>query len=190
MRTLFVLALGATLPTLSSAFTFDDIRFWVGTGSNRAAFVVDFRDGKHPESFAWGFRWDGAATGKTMMDAIDSADALYEADVVFSSFGYYVDAMRYLPTDSGWVHSGGSWPAGYFSYWLRSSDAEPWQYATTGLADRALSDGSWDGWAWVPNVPGTDALPPSTPVAAVPEPSMIAALTIGLGAFWRRRRAR
>ena len=56
-------------------FTFDDIDFWVGTGANRAAMVVDWvEDSTEPPALAWGFRWDGTATGRDMLLAIVDAD--------------------------------------------------------------------------------------------------------------------
>ena len=55
-------------------FTFDDIQYWVGTGSNEAAFVVQWNDEKNPDALVWGFRWDGDATGLDMLQAIAKAD--------------------------------------------------------------------------------------------------------------------
>ncbi|WP_264537490.1 DUF5074 domain-containing protein [Flavobacterium sp. N1736] len=54
--------------------TFDDIEYWVGTGSNQAAFAVQWNDGKTSDALIWGFRWDGVATGEDMMKAILQAD--------------------------------------------------------------------------------------------------------------------
>lgn len=54
--------------------TFDDIIYWVGTGSNKAAFVVQWNDGKNPDALVWGFKWDGTATGEDMLRAIAKAD--------------------------------------------------------------------------------------------------------------------
>lgn len=51
-------------------FDFDDITYWVGEGANQAAFVVDWWDNKQPESLAWGYRWDGTASGADMMAAL------------------------------------------------------------------------------------------------------------------------
>ncbi len=58
----------------ASAATFSDIKFWVGNGSNQAALVIDWNDGKSPESLIWGYRWDGTATGENMLTAIVQAD--------------------------------------------------------------------------------------------------------------------
>jgi hypothetical protein len=58
----------------AQAVTFDDIEFWVGSGSNRAAFVMDWNDGKTPQSLIWGYRWDGSATGEKMLHDVVAAD--------------------------------------------------------------------------------------------------------------------
>lgn len=55
-------------------FNFDDIVYWVGTGTNEAAFVVQWNDAKNPDALVWGFRWNGAATGEDMVKAIAKAD--------------------------------------------------------------------------------------------------------------------
>ena len=59
----------------AAEFTFDDISFWVGTGTNRAAMVIDWvEDSPDPPALAWGYRWDGSATGRDMLLAIAAAD--------------------------------------------------------------------------------------------------------------------
>ena len=56
--------------------SFDDVEFWVGAGSNRAAIAIDwFKDSTDEPALVWGFRWDGAATGQTMLNAIVTADS-------------------------------------------------------------------------------------------------------------------
>lgn len=62
-----------------AATTFDDIQYWVGTGSNRAAFVVQWNDGKNSDALIWGFRWDGTATGEDMLKAILKTDRRFFA---------------------------------------------------------------------------------------------------------------
>ncbi len=54
----------------------DDILFWVGEGANRAGIAIDWDgDRATDEALAWGFRWDGAATGEDMLRAGIAADA-------------------------------------------------------------------------------------------------------------------
>lgn len=67
MFTVVVLGLGVSA---RADFTMDDITYWVGEGTNSAALVVDWNDGKTPESLAWGYRWNGSVTAYDMMAAI------------------------------------------------------------------------------------------------------------------------
>lgn len=55
-------------------FNFDDIVYWVGSGTNEAAFVVQWNDAKNPDALVWGFRWNGTATGEDMLKAIAKTD--------------------------------------------------------------------------------------------------------------------
>ncbi|MFR9166393.1 MAG: DUF5074 domain-containing protein [Dysgonomonas sp.] len=59
-------------------FTFDDIKFWVGEGSNKAALVIQWNDGKPGEDAAdalvWGYKWDGETTGYKMITDIAKFD--------------------------------------------------------------------------------------------------------------------
>lgn len=58
----------------TSTIDFDAIKYWVGTGANKAALVVQWNDGKNSDALVWGFRWDGTATGVDMVKAIAKAD--------------------------------------------------------------------------------------------------------------------
>jgi hypothetical protein len=60
----------------AQAFSFDDIHFWVGNGTNRAALAIDWVEGStEPPALVWGFRWDGTARGRDMLLAIVTADS-------------------------------------------------------------------------------------------------------------------
>lgn len=63
----------------ANATTFADIQFWVGSGSNQAAFVVQWNDGKTADALVWGFKWNGTATGEDMVKAIAKADPRFFA---------------------------------------------------------------------------------------------------------------
>lgn len=63
-----------TINNTTTTISFSDIQYWVGTGSNQAAFVVQWNDSKNPDALVWGFRWDGNATGEDMLKAIAKAD--------------------------------------------------------------------------------------------------------------------
>lgn len=55
-------------------FTMDDIQFWVGTGTNKAALVIEWHDGKTPDALVWGYKWNGDAYGIDMIREIVKAD--------------------------------------------------------------------------------------------------------------------
>ncbi len=204
----------------TSAATFDDVQFWVGTGANQAALVIDWNDGKAAESLLWGYRWDGAATGFDMFQAIVSTDSRLYAHLGnyawgvavlglgfdlngngnfsvtpalgFDSAGFYYstepDDTR-VATEAG-DHYVEAWNTGFWEYFNKTTAADEWVSASSGMADRTLTDGVWDGlnfnlgFAW----PGAA---PSEPIAvtAIPEPTALAFGLIGGICFWRRCRA-
>lgn len=63
----------------ANATTLADIQFWVGSGSNQAAFVVQWNDGKTADALVWGFKWNGTATGEDMVKAVAKADPRFFA---------------------------------------------------------------------------------------------------------------
>src|SRR3974390_1833771 len=67
LRNLMLAALAAFSFT-APAPDFSNIQFWVGSGANQAALVIDWRDGLTPESLLWGYRWNGSATGLDMLE--------------------------------------------------------------------------------------------------------------------------
>ena len=194
-----IVALGSA----AGAFPFGDIRFWVGSGDNQAAFVIDWNNGKTPESLAWGYRWGGAATGKDMLNAVVSTDPRLYANFRDSGntvygLGYDADndGFTYVPgpNDTGHAadpddHYREGWMyAGYWSYYA-STDGTNWDYAPAGFRERTLSSGDWDGWVFAPS-PTWDGGVPSTPAAAepIPEPGSLVALALGFGSVIVRKR--
>lgn len=97
LATIVVTVAGGT-----QAATFDDIDFWVGSGANEAALVIDWNDGKSPESLLWGYRWDGSATGEDMLTAVVAADSrLYATLGVDTGFGTPVYGLGYNLDNGG-----------------------------------------------------------------------------------------
>lgn len=80
---LFFVAIAANLSaqTLGIApngvFNEDDIEFWVGSGSNQAALVLVFNDGKFPDALVWGYRYDRNKTMQQMCQEIAEADSRF-----------------------------------------------------------------------------------------------------------------
>ncbi|MCW5939340.1 MAG: hypothetical protein KF884_02580 [Fimbriimonadaceae bacterium] len=207
-----ILSLALVSTSNAEAFGFNDITFWAGTGSNRAALVVDWKDQKSPPALAWGFRFDGTATGEDMLRAIVTSDPLVFAKIASFSFGTALVGLGYdtnrngLPLSDGtswpvdgWLvgqpsdgataiedqdRYGEGWNTGYWSYWVSSgSTLGSWTAAQTGLSGRILADQSWDGLSFAPGFVG---FVPDDPVAA-PEPGLL----VGLGVLtWSVMRSR
>ena len=79
-----------------ASFTFDDIQYWVGNGSNKAALVIEWHDGNRPDAMVWGYRWDGEATGHDMIVTIAQADPRLVLLTQYTGWmGYTIDGIGY-----------------------------------------------------------------------------------------------
>ena len=194
---------------------FGNIVNWTGTGANQAALVVDFHDGTSKQSFVWGYRWDGAATGLNMLTAISS----------LTTMGLTVDNPSYVTlishAESGITHSQDAYayPFNYgWSYWIAGGSADiysndspygvigtldpapnggtafpsGWTASPSGNSTRYLANGSWDAYSfgtfdtsnnWAPEVP-----PGATSYAAIPEPSALPLILLGIGTLLYARK--
>ncbi|MEM1157807.1 MAG: hypothetical protein AAGH72_06095 [Verrucomicrobiota bacterium] len=209
-----LLLLGAESARSQTVVDFSGITYWVGSGSNEAAMVIDWNNGSTMESFVWGYRWDGMATGMDMLEAITTDDARLEYNPV-PGFPTAVYAFYYdFDGDGGGFVQGAigvedgsandpddyyaeGWLGGFWSYWLNSPSSpgdEPynggdWEFSAVGMADRDLFDGAWDGWSFDADGFGGTTFLPEIPVAAIPEPSIMIYLIGGLlGLLFQRRR--
>ena len=143
----------------------DNIEYWVGAGANRAALVVQWNDGLTPVSVAWGYRWDGDATGMDMLRAIAGstriedpagepagggmgADDRLNLGLVKYDFGLSVLSLEYLPS-AGATRTQSDWYSGYWQYLIRGGNFEYYDWATEGTAlyDEAGSN-SYESGAW------------------------------------------
>ena len=82
----FALALASLfLVSKSSAISLDDIQIWTGSGTNRAAMVIEWSSPQSltnssvpvpitDKTLVWGYRFNGAATGTQMLNAILATD--------------------------------------------------------------------------------------------------------------------
>jgi hypothetical protein len=140
----------------ATTFDYSDIQYWVGTGSNQAAFVIDWNDGTNPESLVWGFRWSGdSLTVLDMIKAIDASDIrlsiaphpLYSTAPGFSIYSIYYDLTGLggtptigTPQDLGGPEGGSAPFAGdhYQEGWYTGFWGE-----LTGVGN-PYAGGSWD----------------------------------------------
>ena len=151
--------------------TWVEVEYWGGSGSNEAIVVVDFH-ATGGDSYAFGFKWDGSATGYDALVAIDVAGALDFEATYYSGSGYFIDNFYYNNV---------SGDQSYYWQYFTSSDGVVWNSSAAGMSDRTLTVGDWDGW-----YNGFD--PGVSPTTPIPEPVTIALLALG-GLLLRRRRA-
>ena len=105
------------------AYTFDDIKYWVGNGTNRCAIVVDFNDGEvGNRSFAWGYRWNGNAPSmKAILDEITTNDPRLKMFASTSEYGSFIEAFAYDVDGDGGTFSR-VWNANTYAYDFVKSD--------------------------------------------------------------------
>lgn len=101
-----LLALAAA-PALAG-FTNADIDFWVGSGQNEAVLVLDWNNTLTPTSLAWGYRFDGPATGEDMLRAVAAADDRLYARIAAFSFGNVLNGIGYDLDNDGFALSDGT----------------------------------------------------------------------------------
>ena len=155
MRTVTACLAGLSLLVSATAshavFTFNDITYWVGSGANEAALVIDWIDpidATQDISLAWGYRFDGSATGLDMMNAIIAADA--RLDFVDGGGGYIYDIGFDADADGTNEYFHPNWVDP--NYWgqYEADGVEPYNgglwTSGLGVASHNLSDGSWPGW--------------------------------------------
>ena len=184
-----------------SVTTLDDIEFWVGGGSNRAGLVIDWADGRDP--LAWGYRWDGDATGEDMLRAVDERSERLGVELRSFSFGESVEAIGYDRDGDGFAESdpqdsfarAGDFVSDFrfWNYYVAAdSPYSPadgdgaWTSSDVGISDRGLTDGAFDGFRFQTfgaSVPGR----PSAAPAPVPEPATALLVLLAAGAAVRRR---
>ena len=157
-----LLTLGIILghPTPSAASTtFDSIKFWTGTGINKAAMVIQWNDGGTPKSMVWGYRWNGTATSFDMFQSIAGTTSLADSSSPQNSqtylgsdprlttswtkygFGNALDSVIFqndttLRTQSDWTN-------GYWEYNVFGGEFEYPLYDSAGSVATYSLEGSY-----------------------------------------------
>ena len=183
--TLALTLLAATCASTSAfALDFSGIRNWTGTGANRAALVIDFKDSG--PAYAWGYYFDGARTGYDMLSAIAAADPALSFTFTQYSFGKAIDGISYRGLATAGFDPG---TPGYWAYYTATPLPANWVSSNVGLEARTLTNDVWDGLSWAPAFAATAPRGDIVAAAPVPEPASLAALGLGALALLRRRRA-
>ncbi|MCK9329713.1 MAG: T9SS type A sorting domain-containing protein [Candidatus Cloacimonetes bacterium] len=151
------------------SFDFSDILFWVGEGENQAALVIDWQDGKEPQSLLWGFRWSGTATGQDLINAVVQADNRLSGDVdaLVSQVYYDINNNQFIDDNDHNINYS-LFPNNYWSYWVKQDSGDNWGYSNNGIAGRELSNGCCDAWVFVEDWEEEHS-EPTLPIPAPPE---------------------
>lgn len=153
----------ATGETMARAIAASDPRFFIMTETGTAY-----------GSTVSGFGYDVNKSGDFSITKDGVTLSPDENGIIFSSsYGY--DGWTCTDPEDYW-QSG--WYQGYWSYWLKSSDSDPWGSSGTGITGRKLTDGCWDGWnfsvnmspqSWKPLAPAPKNGPTAPSVKVQPE---------------------
>lgn len=145
-------------------------------GSGASASHLQFQFG-NANSYLYEVRYDGALFGDDLLAIVAAAQPGF--------FSYQVESYSFGDVLLG-VSIGGDSDAGfgtppdyldYWHYWTKEPLDTAWTESFVGFADRAVRDGSWDGWVF------NSASAPAT----LPAPGAVALLAL---AGVARRRAR
>jgi hypothetical protein len=132
------------------AFSFHDVEYWVGSGSDSALFVLDFHDGLPGSSTAWGYRYSGTADVQDMIQAVDAQDGQLSTTI---------NSGALMAAEYG-VHSG---MAGIINSWSQWSGSNLGTWAPSEGLTTTLESGKYYGCSYH----GLGAAPrPDTPEAA------------------------
>ncbi len=133
-------------------FGFNDIKQWLGDGTNRCAVVVDFNDGGTGDrSFAWGYRWNGDAPNvKAILDEITVYDTRLKMFARSSDYGTFIDAFAYDADGDGGTFEH-VWNNESYVYDFVKSDADDIFPATSDVYsfDPVTSNHVYTGVAWM-----------------------------------------
>jgi len=148
--------------------SFEDIKFWSGSGTNRAALVLQWNDGLQPASLTWGYRWNGEASGLQMVQAIAGSTVISDLEgitleslvgseprlalgLLRYSFGDAVQSITFA--GDGAIRTQADWFAGYWEYYIFGGHFDYYDYITNGMVSYE-QDGSvnYPGayWSYAP----------------------------------------
>ena len=119
--------------------------YTVGSGANSSQLLFQFTN---THSYLYEIRYDGALFGDDLLAIAAAAQpGFFSYQVTSFSFG---DALLSVSIGADVDTGFGNPPdyLDYWHYWTRESAVESWNESLIGFTDRAVSDGSWDGWVF------------------------------------------
>ena len=172
-----LLSIGAMAQYSNPVVPQDSIRFWTGSGSNRAVIAITWNDATAGNiGLAWGVQWNGSnVTLADLMDTIDAYDANLTIEHGANTFSI-INNLSYANAELGLNLVG---PAGWWWYnWTAADGSTKQSYGAA--ADIVVSGDFVD---WLPMDENTyESYPADTMIMAVapvvPEEATIAASDI------------
>ncbi len=131
-------------------FNFSDLKFFVGSGSDTAMLVVDFKDGTSDSSYAWGYLFNGSTDGETILKAVAAADTNFSVDI---ANGFLNDVIY-------GQHAGIGGQPDFWSTWSGTDTASLTMNAGIGSS---VNPGDWFALSYTDFNP---ALKPGLPIPA------------------------
>ena len=116
----------------------DSIRFWTGTGNNRAVIAVTWEDDSEDLiGIAWGVQWNGGTIMlKSLIDTIATYDSRFTA--TFTSGGSWLSNLAYVDTELGLDLLGMvDW------WWYNWKDSNDVSYSSVGITGDMIHDGDF-----------------------------------------------
>lgn len=166
------LSLSLSAPRVQ-AIALDDIPLWTGSGTNRAALVIEwnapelFNNSSVPtpvanQTMVWGFRFNGPATGTQMLQAVLAADPkLYV--VADETYGTFVESIGYNLNGNGVIGvTDGTATNAFTNGFLTSATVDPDAAAPLNPADLFWSGyfgPNWQVWTELGDTGGFAASP-------------------------------
>lgn len=151
---LFFFFIFSLFSKVNAQFSFDNIQFWVGDGSNIALLVIDFNDGNSPQSYAWGYRFNGTPNAEKMILDIDSADECLQ----INALGGFISEIFYNS------HSA----VGQYPYFWGTFSGNGLSWTANLGCSELLNDSIWFGLSYTDfdSITYDPLIQPEIPVAA------------------------
>ncbi len=149
--------------------------YTVGSGASSSQLLFQFTN---TNSYLYEIRYDGALFGDDLLAIAAAAQpGFFSYQVKSFSFG---DALLSVSIGADVDTGFGNPPdyLDYWHYWTKELGDTAWTESFVGFGDRAISNGSWDGWVF-----NSAAAP-----MAVPTPGVLAVMAVA-GSLRRRSRA-
>jgi len=133
-------------------FTANDVKFFIGSGTQTAYVVVDFKDGTDDRSYAWGVRFNAGETLSinTLLQKIQAN----EPQFTYQQGGGFLNTIGF---NTHYQTSGSDW----WSTWSGSSAST---FSGNGGIGGNVQDGKWYGFSYGFSNPSMQA--PVTPIPA------------------------